>query len=314
MEGGNPEIQIVFNRDKIAAMGLSVGNVADLIRAKVLGDIGTRFSRRDRRIDVRVRAKKDDQKTVMDLERLIVNPASSFPVPLNAVADLNVEHGPSEIRRVDQQRVALVEANLSGRDLGSVAQDIEQIISRIPLPMDFNISIGGQNEEMGRSFDSMKFAMLLAIFMVYLVMASQFESLFHPFVIMFSIPLSLIGVIFILLLFQIPISVVVLIGMIMLAGIVVNNAIVLVDYINYLRRNGMSKVEAVIEAGSVRLRPILMTTLTTVLGLLPMAIGIGEGSEVRAPMAITVIAGLLTSTVLTLIFVPTLYTVLDRKK
>lgn len=315
MEGGNPEIQVVFNREKVAAMGKTVGGLASIVRNKVLGEIGSQFTRRDRRIDIRVRAQENHRETLDDLGRLIVTPAEEVPVPLGAVADLRLEQGPSEIRRIDQRRVAIVSANLSGgRDLGSVAREINAIINRITIPQDFNISVSGQNEEMGRSFDSMKFAMLLAIFMVYIVMASQFESLFHPFVIMFSIPFSLVGVIFILLLLDKSISVVVMIGVIMLAGIVVNNAIVLIDYINHLRRQGMPKIDAVIEAGSVRLRPIVMTTLTTVLGLLPMALGFGEGAEVRAPMAITVIAGLLVSTLLTLIFVPTLYTVLDRKQ
>ena len=175
------------------------------------------------------------------------------------------------------------------------------------------MSIGGQNEEMVRSFDSMKFALLLAVFLVYLVMASQFESLLHPLVIMFTIPLGLIGSALGLLATGTTISVVVLIGLIMLAGIVVNNAIVLVDYINRLRRDeGMEKFAAVLRAGTVRFRPILMTTSTTVLGLLPMALGLGEGAEIRTPMAITVIGGLLVSTLLTLVLIPVVYTLMDR--
>jgi HAE1 family hydrophobic/amphiphilic exporter-1 len=166
---------------------------------------------------------------------------------------------------------------------------------------------------MVRSFDSMKFAMSLAVFLVYLVMASQFESLLHPFVIMFTIPLGLVGSVMALLLTGETVSVVVLIGFIMLAGIVVNNAIVLIDYVNQLRRDGgMTKVEAVIRAGELRFRPILMTTATTVLGLLPMALGLGEGAEIRAPMAITVIGGLLVSTMLTLVIIPVVYTIVDR--
>ena len=173
--------------------------------------------------------------------------------------------------------------------------------------------MGGQNEEMVRSFDSMKFALLLAVFLVYLVMASQFESLLHPLVIMFTIPLGLIGSALGLLLTGTTISVVVLIGLIMLAGIVVNNAIVLVDYINHLRRSeGLAKIDAVLHAGTARFRPILMTTSTTVLGLLPMALGLGEGAEIRAPMAITVIGGLLVSTLLTLVLIPVVYTLFDR--
>ncbi|MCP4723808.1 MAG: efflux RND transporter permease subunit, partial [bacterium] len=172
----------------------------------------------------------------------------------------------------------------------------------------------GQNKEMETSLDSLRFALLLAIFLIYVVMASQFESLIHPFVILFTIPLAIIGVIVTLYVLDISLSVVVFIGLIMLAGIVVNNAIVLVDYINQLRERGMEKVEAIVLAGKVRLRPILMTTATTVLGLLPMALGLGEGAEIRTPMAITVIAGLISSTVLTLIVIPTVYSIVDRRK
>ena len=162
--------------------------------------------------------------------------------------------------------------------------------------------------------NSLTFALALAIFLVYIVMASQFESFLHPFVIMFSIPLALIGVIVILFLTGIPLSVVVFLGVIMLAGIVVNNAIVLVDYINHLRRSGLSKLEAIVQAGEVRLRPILMTTSTTVLGLLPMALGLGDGAEIRTPMAITVVAGLISSTLLTLVIIPTVYSLMDRSE
>ena len=257
-----------------------------------------------------------ERRDLADLRQLVVSPPS-YPaqVPLEAVADVRVVDGPAEIRRLDQERVALVSANLSGRDLGGAVTDVERVLAEVALPEGFSVEIGGQNEEMVRSFDSMKFALLLAVFLVYLVMASQFESLLHPLVIMSTIPLGLIGSVLALLLTGQTISVVVLIGLIMLAGIVVNNAIVLVDYINHLRRDeGMAKIEAVLRAGTLRFRPILMTTSTTVLGLLPMALGLGQGAEIRAPMAVTVIGGLLFSTVLTLVLVPVVYTLLDRGK
>ena len=176
------------------------------------------------------------------------------------------------------------------------------------------VSIAGQNQEMSRSFKSLQFALLLAVFLVYLVMASQFESFLHPFVILFTIPLALIGAVWALFITGSTISVVVFIGLILLAGIVVNNAIVLIDLINQLREGGMEKRAAILEGGKSRLRPILMTTLPTTLGLLPLAMGIGEGAEVRAPMAITVIGGLTVSTLLTLIVIPVVYDVLDRRK
>jgi HAE1 family hydrophobic/amphiphilic exporter-1 len=315
LEGGNPEIQISFKRDRLAALGTDVGSVAQLIRNQVQGTVATEFSRLDRRIDVRVRAQEDERNTLDALRRLVINPSDPISIPLYTAADINVEEGPSEIRRIDQERVALVYANLEGTDLSSAAQEIQKIIDVMPLPAQYTISIGGQNKEMSVSFDSMRFAILLAVFLVYLVMASQFESLIHPFVIMFTIPFGLIGVVLTLLITNTTISVVVLIGVIMLAGIVVNNAIVLIDYVNRLRREkGLPKIDALKEACEVRLRPILMTTTTTILALLPMAIGFGEGAEVRAPMAIAVIGGLSISTLLTLILIPSVYSLVQSEK
>ena len=312
--GGQPEVQIVFDRRRVAELGTTVQNIGELLRNKLQGDVATELARRDRKVDIRVRALDEERQTVADLKQMVVSPAS-YPVPvaLESVAQVRAVEGPAEIRRLDQERVAVLSANLDGRDLGGVVAEIEAVLADLPLPEGFTVAIGGQNEEMVRSFDSMKFALLLAVFLVYLVMASQFESLLHPLVIMFTIPLGLIGSALGLLATGTTISVVVLIGLIMLAGIVVNNAIVLVDYINHLRRDeGLEKFAAVLRAGEVRFRPILMTTSTTVLGLLPMALGLGEGAEIRAPMAITVIGGLLVSTLLTLVLIPVVYTLLDR--
>ena len=311
MEGGNPEVQILFNRRKLANMGLELGNVTQIVQDKVQGRVATELTRRDRRIDIRVWAEDEIRLSLEAINRLVINPEGLVPIPLSAVASVVVAQGPSEIRRINQQRVSLVSANLTGRSLGDVTGDISQIINDLALPIDFEVLIKGQNEEMQVAFDSMQFAILLSVFLVYLVMASQFESLLHPFVILFTFPFSMIGVIVTLLATGQTISVVVLIGVIMLAGIVVNNAIVLVDFVNQLRRRGLSIDEALLEAGQVRLRPILMTTSTTVLGLLPMAIGIGEGAEIRAPMAITVIGGLIASTLVTLVLVPLIYTTLE---
>ena len=314
--GGQPEIQVVFDRQRVAEIGTTIQAIGELLRNELQGDVATELTRQDRKIDIRVQAHEDERRDLADLKQLIVSPATyPVPVPLEAVATVQVVEGPAEIRRLDQERVAVVGANLSGRDLGSVVRDIEAAVADIPLPEGFSIEMGGQNEEMVRSFDSMKFALGLAVFLVYLVMASQFESLLHPLVIMCTIPLGLVGSALGLLLTGQTISVVVLIGLIMLAGIVVNNAIVLVDFINHLRRNeGLAKLDAVVQAGTLRFRPILMTTSTTVLGLLPMALGLGEGAEIRAPMAITVIGGLLFSTVLTLVVIPVLYAAVDRGK
>ncbi len=313
-EGGNPELQISFDRERLAALGLDLNGVASVVRTKVQGTVATDIQREDRSIDIRLRAKEEDRDSVRDLLKLNVHQNGKTAIPLSAVARVEEVEGPAEIRRAEGDRVAVITANLVGRDLAAATADILEILEAMELPSGFDYRIGGQRQEMETSFESMRLAIALAIFMVYLVMASQFESLLHPLVILFSVPFSLIGVLATLYLFQITVSIVVLIGVILLAGIVVNNAIILIDYTNQLRRSGMEKLAALRQAGQVRLRPILMTTATTVLGLLPMALGLGEGSELRTPMALTVIGGLLVSTLLTLLIIPTVYSVLDRGK
>ena len=310
-EGGNPELQIVFDRERLSTLNYTVAQLGAVIRSKVQGDIATDIVREDRNIEVRLRTDEGYRDSVRDLRNLNIRQSGATPLPLSAVAEVIETEGPAEIRRSDGGRVAQIEANIVGRDLGSVSDDIQAILDTTRFPVGFDYSVGGQRQEMERSFDSMRLAILLAVFMVYLVMASQFESLLHPFVILFAVPFSIVGAIGILYLTSTPVSIVVLIGGILLAGIVVNNAIILIDYTNRLRRAGKAKIDAVREACLVRLRPILMTTSTTVLGLLPMALGLGEGAELRTPMALTVVGGLLTSTLLTLIVIPALYLLLD---
>jgi HAE1 family hydrophobic/amphiphilic exporter-1 len=313
MESGHPEIQIRFDRERAAALGLAVYEIADRVVDNVRGEVATRYSWHDRKIDVLVRAREEDRSSIKKIRQLLVNPESERPIPLEAVADIVVDTGPGEIRRMDQERVALVTANLAYGDLGSAAQEINSMLDRTAVPPSIGVRLAGQNEEMSMSFRSLQFALLLAVFLVYLVMASQFESFLHPFVILLSIPLALIGAVLALAVTGSTISVVVFIGAILLAGIVVNNAIVLIDLINKLRAKGMAKLDAIMEGGRLRLRPILMTTVTTTLGLLPLALGFGEGAEIRAPMAITVIGGLTVSTLLTLVVIPVVYSALDRK-
>ncbi len=312
MEAGHPELQIIFDRERAAALDISVHDIADRVVNHVRGTVATRYSWRDRKIDVLVRARDQDRSSVDKISQLVINPESERPVPLSSVATIFVENGPGEIRRSSQQRVALITANKTFGDLGDAVQEIEGIISGVSIPTGLTVRMSGQSEEMSASFRSLLFALLLAVFLVYLVMASQFESLIHPFVIFFSIPLAAIGAILALWLTGSTISVVVFIGFILLAGIVVNNAIVLVDLINKLRENGLPRREAIEQAGALRLRPILMTTLTTALGLLPLALGFGDGAEIRAPMAVTVIGGLLVATLLTLVVIPVMYSLLDR--
>ena len=314
VEQGNPEIQIVFDQERAAKLGLAVRDIADRVVANVRGELATRYTWRDKKIDVLIRSVDTRKSSIEEIRRLIVNPTSERPVSLDAVAEVTVSQGPAEIRRVAQERVAIITANFAYGDLGAAAAEAGEIVGRTPMPNGVTAIVSGQSEEMQESFESMKFALILAIFLVYLVMASQFESLIHPFVILFTIPLALVGAVLALFLTGTTVNIVALIGVIMLAGIVVNNAIVLVDLINQLRAQGMERFEAIMEAGSARLRPILMTSLTTALGLLPMAMGFGEGSEVRTPMAITVIGGLVVSTLLTLVVIPVVYSLMDRKR
>jgi HAE1 family hydrophobic/amphiphilic exporter-1 len=312
MEQGHPEVQIHFDRERAAALGLAVHEVADRVVKQVRGDVATRYSWRDRKIDVRVRAQEEDRQTVDELRQLIVNADAGQPIPLYAVADVRVDVGPNQIRRSAQQRVALVTANLRYGDLGAAIDEINGVLESLLVPAGLSTRVAGQSEEMAASFQSLLFALALALFLVYLVMASQFESLLYPFVIFFSIPLAAVGALWALWLTNTTLSVVVFIGLILLAGIVVNNAIVLIDLVNQLRADGADLLDAIVEGSRLRLRPILMTTLTTTLGLLPLALGFGEGAELRAPMAIPVIGGLVVSTLLTLVVIPVLYRVLSR--
>jgi len=313
VEDGYPEVQIRFDQDRAAALGLTTKQISDAVVTKVRGEVATRYNFRDRKIDVLARLREGDRASVSDIRNLIVNPGTERPIRLSAVAEITATEGPSEIHRVNQERVAIISANLRHGDLGSAVAEVNTILAKTPLAAGISVHIGGQGEEMNASTRSMLFAFGLAIFLVYLVMASQFESLVHPFVIMFSIPLALVGAVLALKLTGTPISVVVFIGLIMLAGIVVKNAIVLIDRVNQLREEGHAKREAIILAAESRLRPIAMTTLATLLGFLPLAIGLGEGSEVRSPMAITVIGGLAVSTLLTLVVIPIVYELVDRK-
>ena len=312
LQVGHPELQIIYDRDRLSEYGLELRAVAELVRNKVQGKVATDFRTRERNISILVRLREGDRLGPQELRRLVVNPGGEIPIPLSAVADVRIVEGPSEIRRIDQERAALVTANIAGIDLGRASERIQSALDQVVFPSGFDFLVSGQNKEMKLSLNSLLFALALAAFLVYVVMASQFESLLHPLVIMFTVPLALVGVTAALFLTSTPLSIVVFLGMIMLTGIVVNNAIILVDYINRLRRDGMEKSAAIAQAASVRLRPIFMTTSTTALALTPMAIGLGEGAEIRTPMALTVIAGLISSTVLTLIVIPTVYSLVDR--
>jgi HAE1 family hydrophobic/amphiphilic exporter-1 len=314
IQKGNPEVQIIYDRQRLAQLDLQLKTVAELVRNKIQGQIPTEFQRRDRQIDILVRLDEDDRMGLDELRQLVVNPRGAISIPLSAIAELKVREGPNEIRHIDRQRGAVVTANVDGIDLSEATLRIEEAMFDLGFPAGFDYEVAGQAAEMKRSIDSLLFALALALFLVYIVMASQFESLLHPLIILFSVPLAIIGVVMALFLGGWSLNILVLIGVILLAGIVVNNAIVLVDYINNLRRQGRERVDAVKTACMARFRPILMTTMTTVLGLIPMVLGIGEGSEIRVPLAITVISGLTSSTFLTLVVIPSLYLLMDFGK
>jgi HAE1 family hydrophobic/amphiphilic exporter-1 len=315
LRSGAPEVQIVYDRDRLSRYGLNIREVARLVRDKVKGFEATRFNLKDRRIPIVVRLAMDDRETVEDIRGVIINPGGERPIRLAAVADVVLGEGPSEVRRIDGRRVAVVSANIAEGSLSSASWAIQDNLDRrIDWPAEVSFLITGQNEEWTRSRSSLWVALAMSVFLVYVIMAAQFESLIQPLVIMVTIPLAFVGTVFTLDVLGMSLSIVVFLGMIMLAGIVVNNAIVLVDYINTLRKRGLPVEHAVITAGRVRLRPILMTTATTVLGLTPMALGLGDGAEIRTPMAITVISGLISSTALTLLVIPSVYLLADRVK
>ncbi|MFZ9966657.1 MAG: efflux RND transporter permease subunit [Steroidobacteraceae bacterium] len=314
VESGNPEVQILFDQDRATRLGLEVRGVADRVVSSIRGDVATRYKLRDRNIDVLVRGVDTRASSVEEIRNLVINPGSDQPVPLSAVADIRIATGPAEIRRARQERVAIVSANLAEGDLGGALVELDRIVQSISPAPGIDLQVGGQSEEMQGSFRSLEFTLIMAVFLVYLVMASQFESLLHPFVILLTIPLALVGSIWAMFLTGTTLNVVAYIGVIMLAGIVVNQSIVLIDAVNQARERGLDKREAILEAGRLRLRPILITKLTTVLGLLPMALGLGEGAEVRQPMAITVIGGVAISGLFTLLVIPVAYSLLDRKE
>lgn len=311
-KSGYPEAKIVFDQYKLAQLNIPMQKATEAVSNSIRGNRATRYRLKEQQIDVLIRLNDTARDDLQDIKDLIINPKSKHPVPLSSVATVSQSLGPSEILRIDQQKVVEIEGQITESLSDSILR-AKSILSEMNLPRGVQISFGGQSEEMDRSYQSLIIALSLAIFMVYLVMASQFESLLQPFIILFSIPLAVTGAIFALYLTGTELSVVVFLGLIMLAGIVVNNAIVLLDKINQLRLDGVDKIKAIKEAAESRLRPILMTTFTTTLGMLPLALGISEGTEIRAPMAITVIGGLLVSTFLTLVVIPVIYDLLDKK-
>jgi len=308
---GKPELIISVDRDKAARYGLSSAQIAQTVKASVSGTVATKYKVNGDEIDVKIKVQDSLVDDVSKVKDLLVPSPMGVMLTLGDLAKVEKSIGPVSINRVAQTRLMTVNADVVGRDSGTVNKEIEKEIAKISLPEGYIVEMGGEQEQMAESFEGLFMAFGLAVVLVYMVMAAQFESLKQPFVIMFTVPLALIGVVWALILTGTTLNLVSIIGVVMLAGIVVNNAIVLIDFINQLREKGVPRDEAVIKAGPLRLRPILMTTLTTVLALIPMAIGTGEGGELRAPMAITVVGGLTVATLLTLVVIPVVYTAFE---
>jgi hydrophobe/amphiphile efflux-1 (HAE1) family protein len=317
-EENYPQYDIVVDREKAAMAGLSQRDIAQAALISLASNVSLNPSiftdpRTGNQYNVVVQLDEPYRSSSEDLSRLFVIGDGGRPISLGSVAEVKQGVGPVMIERKYQQRLIKITAQPSGRDLGAIAVDLEDKLKALPLPPGFTFQLAGQIQQQREAFGSLKFTSLLAIILVYMVMASQFRSLLDPFIIMFSVPLGMIGVIWALFLTRTTLNVTSFMGIIMMVGIVVSNGVLLVEYMNELRRHGLGVREAVMRGGRTRLRPILMTSLTTLVGLLPMALGIGTGSEANAPLARAVIGGLAVSTALTLLLIPTLYLMLEER-
>jgi HAE1 family hydrophobic/amphiphilic exporter-1 len=312
---GLPEMVVKIDRLKSASMGMTVASVADTLETAVGGRRASFYREEGDEYDIVVRLREEDRLAASQIGDIPIRTPTGQLITADQVVRTQRMEGPTQIDRIDQERIVFVSGAIADRDLGSIVDDLQASLDEIPRPAGYEFKMGGEYEEQVKAFNDLLFACILAFILVYMVMAAQFESLRDPFIIIFSIPLAAIGVVLTLLLTNTTFNMQGFLGVIILVGIVVNNAIVLVDYANQLRRDhGYGVRDAVVTAGARRLRPILMTTATTVLGLVPMSLGIGEGSELQVPMARVVIGGLMTSTLITLIFIPVVYAALEERE
>ncbi|MGH9838972.1 MAG: efflux RND transporter permease subunit [Blastocatellia bacterium] len=311
---GMPEMLIEVDRAKAASLGLNASDIADTLETVIGGRRASQFRQEGEEFNILVRLSEEQRANIGQLPQITVLTPSGQSVPIGDLVKATRREGPVSIERQDQERLVRVTAGYANRDLGSIVRDIDQRLSQMRLPSGFSFYYGGEYEEQQQSFRELLFCLILAVVLVYMVMAAQFESLRDPLIILFSIPLAAIGVALALFLTDTTFNIQAFIGAILLAGIAVNNAIVLIDYTNLLRHRDKLLLRHAVElAGRRRLRPILMTTLATILGLIPMSLGFGEGAEVQAPMARVVIGGMLTSTLITLLFIPTIYTIIEER-
>jgi HAE1 family hydrophobic/amphiphilic exporter-1 len=307
LEAGIPQQEIRVNRNKVADLGLSVRDVTELLQTAVAGSKAGEYRSGGNSYRILVQLKDAEKRSLNEILNLTLTTASGEKVALRNVVAYEPGRGPILIDRKDQQRTVTVRANVAGRDLGSVATEVQTLLDQIPRPVGYDLMVAGNYEEQQRAFRELVISLVLALILVYMVLACQYESLRDPLVVMFSVPLAAVGVLVTLFITKTTLNVQSYIGCIMLGGIVVNNAILLVDQAGRLVHDGMHTRDALTEAGRRRLRPILMTTLTTILGLLPLALGIGEGSDAQAPLARAVVGGLTGSTLITLVLIPVVY-------
>lgn len=307
LDTSKPELQVIVNQEKAMMNGLVPAQVAITVADAVKGKIVTRVEDGGVSTDVRVVYRAEDRNDTQKLEGILLKSPLGRTIPVSEMAEVKQAFGPVSITRENQKGSAQVNGLIEGRDLGSVTVDVNNMVADMSIPDGYTVKAGGASQLMSEGFGGLNIALILAVLLIYMIMASKFESLLHPFTILLTMPLAVIGVVVGLFVTGHSLGITAMIGIIILAGIVVNNGIVLVDFINQLRRSGMELIEAIVEAGRTRIRPIFMTALTTTLGLLPLALGIGEGAEIQAPMAVAVIGGLLTSTVLTLVIIPVMY-------
>jgi HAE1 family hydrophobic/amphiphilic exporter-1 len=314
LAAAKPEYHIRIDRERAAQLGLMISQVGTTVQAATLGKVATRYRDADEEIDVRVRFKTPYRDNIAEIGNIPLFTALNKTVYLDQIATIEKGSGPMQISRENQSRRVSITGNISGRDLGSVVRDIKKRLGGLEkeLPPGYFVEYGGAYEQMIEAFKVLFAAMALATLLIYMVMASQFESLLHPFILMFTIPLGLIGVVIGLLVTGRPVNLPVMVGFILLEGIAVNNGIVMIDYVNQLVRGGMAKREAILLGCSTRLRPVLLTALTTILGMLPMALATSSGAEFRAPMAVTVLGGLTATTFLTLFVIPILYSLFEK--
>jgi HAE1 family hydrophobic/amphiphilic exporter-1 len=315
-EVSKPEVNIEIDRNKASDLGVNPYIVASTVRSFIDGTVATQFEGKEEQIDVRVKLKKDERKNINDLALMTVMSnkkisGQNFLIPITEIAAIKQSVSPTQINRYDKQKEILVSANTYGRTLGVILQDITNKTSAIKLDPGYSISVTGTGQMQSESFGDILISLMLAIVFVYIVLAAQFDNFVHPLSIMLALPMAIIGAVLMLLIFGSSISIMSLIGIIMLMGLVTKNGILLIDYTNVLRERGIPRFEALLQAGPTRLRPILMTTFAMIFGMIPVAIGAGEGSEFRAPMGQAVIGGLITSTFLTLFIVPVVYSILD---